>query len=86
MFFRMVGGYRYRDVLLRFNWLTSLPNNKFVDYSRLKGFADEKINVTKKLNCVQKGRKHCEKRTKCWLQAFSPFPTMFSRGIFFRVV
>ena len=24
------------------------------------------------------GRKHCGKRRKCWLPAFSPFPTMFS--------
>ena len=23
------------------------------------------------------GRKHCGKRRKCWLPAFSPFPTMF---------
>ena len=23
-------------------------------------------------------RKHCGKRRKCWLPAFSPFPTMFS--------
>ena len=32
------------------------------------------------------GRKHCRKRRKCWLPAFSPFPTMFSKGFFFRVV
>ena len=31
-------------------------------------------------------RKHCGKRRKCWLPAFSPFPTMFSKGFFFRVV
>ena len=31
------------------------------------------------------GRKHCEKRIKCWLSALSPLPTMFSKGIFFRV-
>ena len=32
------------------------------------------------------GRKQCGKRRKCWLPAFSPFPTMFSKGFFFRVV
>ena len=32
------------------------------------------------------GRKHCGKRRKCWLPAFSPFPTMFSKGFFFRVL
>ena len=32
-----------------------------------------------------KGRKHSGKRRKCWLPAFSPFPTMFSKGFFFKV-
>ena len=32
------------------------------------------------------GKKHCGKRRKCWLPAFSPFPTMFSKGFFFRVI
>ena len=30
-------------------------------------------------NCILEGRKHCGKRRKCWLAAFSPFPTMFSK-------
>ena len=30
--------------------------------------------------------KHCGKRRKCWLPAFSPFPTVFSKAFFFRVV
>ena len=30
--------------------------------------------------CFEKGRKHCGKRRKCWLPAFSPFPTMFSKA------
>ena len=32
------------------------------------------------------GRKHCGKRRKCWLPAFSPFPTMFLKGFVVRVV
>ena len=36
--------------------------------------------------CLWEGRKHCGKRRKCWLPAFSPFPKMFSKGSFFRVV
>ena len=32
------------------------------------------------------GRKHCEKRRKCWLPAFSPFPAMFSKAFSFRIV
>ena len=30
--------------------------------------------------------KHCRKRRKYWLSAFSHFPTMFSKGFFFRVI
>ena len=29
--------------------------------------------------CLRKDRKHCGKRRKCWLLAFTPFPTMFSK-------
>ena len=36
--------------------------------------------------CPGKDRKHCGKRRKCWLPAFSSFPTMFPNGFFFRVV
>ena len=32
--------------------MTSLPNNKILDQSKLKAFADNKINVTKKLKFV----------------------------------
>ena len=63
--------------------LISLPN----DRSKLKKSEYNKINVTEKKNfCFGKGRKHCGKRRKCWLPAFSPFPTMFSKAFFLRVV
>ena len=68
----------------RFN---SLPNDKILETSKLKAFADDKINVTQKLNFLfGKSRKHCEKRRKCWLPAFSPLPTMFSKACLLRVV
>ena len=35
---------------------------------------------------VGKGRQLCGKRGKCWLPAFSPFPTMFSKALSFRVI
>ena len=59
----------------------TLPNNKFLDWSKLKALADDKRNVTEKLIFVL-GRveKHYGKRRKCWLPAFFPFPTMFSKG------
>ena len=65
----------------------SLPNDKILDWSKVKAFADDKRNVIEKLKFVfGKGRKHCGKRRKCWLPAFSPFPTMFSKGFLYRVV
>ena len=33
-----------------------------------------------------KGRKHCGKCRKCWLPAFSPFPTVFSKGFCLKVI
>ena len=36
--------------------------------------------------CHSYDRKHCGKSRKCWLPAFSPFPTMFSKGFFLRIV
>ena len=62
----------------------SLPNNKILDGTKLKTFANDKINVTEKLkfdlvrveNIVAKGEN----------AAFSPFPTMFSKGFFHMVI
>ena len=33
---------------------------------------------------IQTGRKHCGKRRNCSLRAISPFPTLFSKGLFPR--
>ena len=35
---------------------------------------------------IQRGRKHCGKRRNCSLRAISPFPTVFSKGLFPRGV
>ena len=66
--------------------LNSLPYNKFLDLQieitcRTKYKYDRKFEIW-----FGKDRKHCRKRRKCWLPAFSPFPTMFSNGFFFKVV
>ena len=34
---------------------------------------------------MERDEKHYEKRRKCWLPAFSPFPTMFSKAFFYMV-
>ena len=65
--------------------VNSLPNDRSLDWSKLKAFADDKINVTKKLKfALGLEEKNCKKRRKCWLPAFSPFPTMFSKGFFLQ--
>ena len=64
-----------------------LPNDKILDMFKLKALADDKIKVTKKTDiCFGKGKKQCGKRRNCWLPAFSPFPTLFLKGYFLRVV
>ena len=67
--------------------LTPLPNNKNLDLSKLKAFADDKINVTEKLKIVL-GRIEniVGKGENAGYQYFSPFPKMFSKGFFFKVV
>ena len=61
---------------------TSLPNNKILDLSKCKANADDKIlvNVTEKLKPDFRRVENIV--GKCWLPAFSPFPTMFSEGVF----
>ena len=71
------------------NGALSLPNDKIFGLPKLNAFADDKINVPENLKFWSgKGRKHCGKRRKCWLPAFSPFPfpTMFSKGFLYRAV
>ena len=61
----------------------TLPNNKFLDWSKLK----DKLELSEKLkfelyrveNIVGKGE-------NAGNPAFSPFPTMFSKGLFLNVV
>ena len=38
--------------------------------------------LTKWKKVIQTGRKHCGKRGNCSLRGISPFPTVFSKGLF----
>ena len=58
----------------------SLPKDKILDWSKLKAFTDDKINVTEKLKFL------LERVETLWLPAFSPFPTMFAKGFLYRVI
>ena len=67
--------------------MSSVPNNKLLDVTKLKAFADDKINVAQmmifvfdRVENILKGENG--KRRKCWLAAFSPFPTMLSKRLF----
>ena len=60
--------------------VNSLPNDKLLDLLKLKALADDKITERKIEISVGKCGKYCGKRRKSWLPAFSPFPTMFSKG------
>ena len=69
-----------------FYLLNFLPNDKSFNLSKLKAFADDEEKCDSKTEiCFGRGRKHCGKRRKCWLPAFSQFPTKFSKGYFLRV-
>ena len=58
---------------------------EIVDWFKLKPLADNKTNVNVKF-AFGKGRKHCGQWRKCWFPAFSPFPTMFSKGFCLKIV
>ena len=52
-----------------------------LDLSKSKAFADDRIKMTKKLKiALGRAENIAGKGEKCWLPAFSPFPTMFSKG------
>ena len=45
-----------------------LPNDKILELSKLKAFADDNFKFDKKWQkVIQTGRKHCEKRRNCSL-------------------
>ena len=67
--------------------LKLLQNDKLLDVKKLKAFADDKLNVTRMtISLFDKSRKHFSKSRKCWLPAFSPFPTVFSKALLFSFV
>ena len=61
--------------------LNSLPKDNTLDLSELKAFADDKINVTQKLNFDLGRVKNIVEKGEIGL---SPFPTMFLRPFLLR--
>ena len=65
----------------------NMSRRQILDSSELKDFADDKFKFDeKRKKVIQTGRKHCGKRRNCSLRAISPFPTVFSKGLFPRGV
>ena len=49
----------------------------------MKAYCDKKLNVAQMMGFVSESVKKTlwGKRRKCWLSAFSPFSTIFSKGL-----
>ena len=61
-----------------------LPNDKVLNETKFKAFADNKLNY-KKIIFLSLIEQKTGKRRKCWLPAFSPFHALFSKAMFPRV-
>ena len=60
--------------------LNSLPHNKTLDWSKLKTFASNRINVNEKLKFGMGRIENIVGKRKKWYPSFSPLPTMFSKA------
>ena len=63
--------------------IDSFPNNKILDQSKIKAFADKIIVICDQkieICFTGKGRKYCGKRRKCWLPEFFLFPQCFQKA------
>ena len=75
------------DVFTMKKSLTLYQTTIFSYRYKLWALADNKINVTEKLKLVLKRIENAVgKGKKLWLPSFSPVPSMFSKGVFFKVV
>ena len=67
--------------------LNPLLSNKILDYSKLKAFADDKINVAKMMiSLSDRVENIARKGENAGYQHFLLFPQCFQKTFFFRVV
>ena len=65
----------------------SLPKDKILDWSKLKVFADDNIRSAKiKIFVFDRVENIVGKGVNCGLPAFSPFPSILSKGLVLKVV
>ena len=67
-------------------WVNPLPDMPILDSSKLKEFADDNSKFDENGKKLSKQVENCGKRRNCSLRAISPFPTVFSKGLFPRGV
>ena len=65
--------------------INSLQDDKILDWSKFKAFADDKIGVTQKLKFVLEMVENIVGRENVGYQHFLPFTVMFSKGFSHRV-
>ena len=59
------------------------PHNKILDQTKLKAFADDKLNVTKiMISVYDRVENIVEKRRNCFYKQFPFFPQLFSKASF----
>ena len=66
--------------------VNSLPNDNILDLPKLNAFADDKTNVNEKLKFCLGWVENIVGKGKMLVTSISPFPTMFSKALCFRVV
>ena len=59
---------------------------KFVVCERVKACADEDLKMAPMTLFIFYREKKMQEKENMWVPGFSPFPTMFTRGLFSRVV
>ena len=68
-----------------YDYSNSLPNDKILDVTKLKAFADDKINVAQKMISVfDRVENIVEKGENAGYQHFLLFPQCFQKASFFR--
>ena len=59
-------------------WINFFSNDKILDTTKLKAVADDNLNIAKMtISLFDRAENTEEKRRKCWLPAFSSFPSVF---------
>ena len=75
------------SILFQMSNLFNCTRGQNFRFSQIRSICTRQNNSDSKIEIYSgNNRKHCGKRRKCWLPAFSPFSTMFSKAFFSRGV